>query len=327
MQKSTPSAAETQFSAAAAAATSTQETVSRPSSSSYEGQLQQQQQQSEAVSSREEGSDLPLPQTLCHSSIPSSQKVEEKEEDEMTKSYEDKKQFWEKMSSSSTSSPPPPLGSSAMQKSFSKEESCSVTSSEYEVEKRIPKSESTISSEPDFERKIMRKSESTVSSEYEQHIVRKQESTASSDMSSVPEGPVRDQLVLHNIIPTELTEEEILQQLSPEKKEHFDTFVKPELAESDHTEEKLEEKDIPTHRQEVTIDKEQMVTRQIKGDILESEMEQQEESVMSDRYIEQQKKQSFEEDMQQIEKGFYMSIDRQQEASVSKNKWLLEKKI
>ena len=184
------------------------------------------------------------------------------------------------MSSSSTSSPPPQTGlTSSMHKSFSKDETCSVTSSDYDGgDKKLPKSESTLSSEPDFERKIMRKSESSAS-----------------DMSSVPE--VRDQqqqqqppLVLHNIVPTELTEEEILQQLSPEKKEHFETFVKPELAESDHTEEKLEEKDIPLRRQEVTIDKEQMVTRQIKGDILESEMDQQEESVMSDRFIEQKKK-------------------------------------
>ena len=201
-------------------------------------------------------------------------------EDEMNRSYDEKKQFWEKMSTSSSSSPPP-MASGIMQKSFSKEESCN-----------IPKSESTISSEPDFERRIIRKSESTASSDYEQ--ARKQDIC----------GGHPDQLVLHNIFPTELTEEEILQQLSPEKKEHFETFVRPELAESDHTDEKLEEKDIPLQRQSITIDKEQLVTRQIKGDILESEMDQQEESVMSDRFIDREKHRSFEEDMQQIEQGF-----------------------
>ncbi len=102
-------------------------------------------------------------------------------------------------------------------------------------------------------------------------------------MSGIPEERAKvgsEQLVLQSAVPQELSDEEILQQISPEKKGHFDTFVAPSLEADDDAD--LEKKQIPLSKEEkVPVDKERMMTMQIKEEILDTELKHHEESVMT----------------------------------------------
>lgn len=113
-----------------------------------------------------------------------------------------------------------------------------------------------------------------------------EENVASVEITTVHSKKINVDELSFSAIKSEWTKEELAEQLTPERKEHFETFVKPAL-EEDSNESSMEDKKMPLHSERSSIDKDKFVTMQIKGDILESELDQQEESVMSEHFIEQ----------------------------------------
>ena len=79
---------------------------------------------------------------------------------------------------------------------------------------------------------------------------------------------------------------EPFEKISPEKKEHFETFVKPSLEDTNTEAEDLEFKAIPSEKLETPIDQDKMITRQIKDGIVDMELEEGDEPVMTDSWIE-----------------------------------------
>ncbi len=221
-------------------------------------------------------SPLPLPQTLCHSSIPSSTEKELIPEEEQL-SYDEKRKFWERVSStesgaSSTTTTTSERRSMSRSGSSSAKESMKRRSTE--VQESSVESSSSYSRGFSMDSAKVDREEAVTASSSDYSMERE---LLGSGQAEKPQQPH----VLPAVVPCELSEEEILQQISPEKKEHFDTFVAPSLQDEDSKDEALEEKAIPLTRQDVTIDKERLVTRQIKGDIFDSELEQHEDSVMT----------------------------------------------
>ena len=99
-------------------------------------------------------------------------------------------------------------------------------------------------------------------------------------------------------IPVEITTSDKVpkdtDQISPERKEHFDTFVRPSLSEDDDThgvKDMMEHKSIPSSLEKrdsrTSAEHEDLIQRQIKGDIFDMELDQKEEIVMSESLIQQ----------------------------------------
>ena len=100
-------------------------------------------------------------------------------------------------------------------------------------------------------------------------------------------------------VPIEITgsEQAINEQveIGPGRKEHFETFVRPSLSEDDDSRganDMMEHKAIPSSLEKrdsrSTIEQANLIQRQIKGDILDMELDQKEEIVMSESLIQQQ---------------------------------------
>ena len=227
-------------------------------------------------------SDLPLPKTLCKPSHAKPQ--EDSDEEEKPMSYSDKKTFWEKKSSSESLSS---VGSSQEAHVVKRSPSAQMTEIPEERAGKPKAIQESSFESSSYSRGVSVDSTSTSASaakapsasESFERQLSLSASVASSEMSGVRAVTDERNLVIQSIVPTELSQEEILQQISPEKKEHFDTFVKPELEESH--EQHLEEKTIPLSKEEVSIDKEKLVTMQIREGIVESELDQDEGAVMS----------------------------------------------
>ena len=81
-------------------------------------------------------------------------------------------------------------------------------------------------------------------------------------------------------------DKDIFEQITPEQKEHFETFVKPSLEDTNTEGEDLEHKAIPSEKLETPIDQDKLITRQIKDDIVGMELQEGEEPVMTDSWIE-----------------------------------------
>jgi hypothetical protein len=84
--------------------------------------------------------------------------------------------------------------------------------------------------------------------------------------------------------PTE-SEKEAYAKITPHRKEHFETFVKPSLDDTNTEAEDLEFKAIPSEKLETPIDQDRMITRQIKDGIVDMELEEGDEPVMMDSWI------------------------------------------
>ncbi len=113
------------------------------------------------------------------------------------------------------------------------------------------------------------------------------------DAKKSPQQDYPDPLIVQAAVPRELPEEEVLQQISPEKKSDYDTtFSAPTIASDDDGKEmeSLEEKQIPLNREDVSIDRERLVTMQIREGIIDSELEHHEESVMTSESLFQEAK-------------------------------------
>ena len=82
------------------------------------------------------------------------------------------------------------------------------------------------------------------------------------------------------------TGSESQEKISPQKKEHFETFVKPSLDDTNTEAEDLEYKAIPSEKLDTPIDQDKMITRQIRDGIVDMELEQGDEPVMTDSWIE-----------------------------------------
>ena len=110
------------------------------------------------------------------------------------------------------------------------------------------------------------------------------------------------------------SDQDMFEEITPEKKEHFETFVKPSLEDTNTEAEDLEHKAIPSEKLETPIDQDQLITRQIKDGILDMELEEGDEPVMTDSWIEkrssssslsqQQEKSEFLQSMTAIESQF-----------------------
>jgi hypothetical protein len=103
------------------------------------------------------------------------------------------------------------------------------------------------------------------------------------------------------------SDQDLLPKITPEKKEHFETFVKPSLDDTNTEGEDLEHKAIPSEKLETPIDQDKLIARQIKDGILDMELEEGDEPVMTDSWIEKRSSSSA-SSQQQDKADFLQSI-------------------